>query len=104
MEDRAAARQKEFVDYVKSMCNEYSAGNYGRSQRAFISRFIDGIKDPALSRWFQESLKARFPDKVRNVPQSSRKAGGSIITPTRDLTWKDIEYLLPRTPWPSMTY
>lgn len=99
----AAARQKEFVDYFKSMREQYKADNYGTNQRAFVCRFIDGIQDPVLSRWFQESLRARFPEKVHDEKRSTRKAGGRIVAPTRDLNWKDIETVLKYTPWPSMT-
>lgn len=102
-EDRAAARKKEFVDYFKSFRDERKAENHGRDQRAFICRFIDGIKDPVLSRWFQEALKGRFPEKTHDEKRSARKAGGRIVGPTRDLTWKDIETVLKHTLWPSMT-
>lgn len=103
VEDRTAARQREFVDYFKSMREQYKADNYGTNQRAFVCRFIDGIQDPVLSRWFQESLRARFPEKVHDEKRSTRKAGGRIVAPTRDLNWKDIETVLKYTPWPSMT-
>lgn len=102
-ENDAAARQREFVDYFKSMREQYKADNYGTNQRAFVCRFIDGIQDPVLSRWFQESLRARFPEKVHDEKRSTCKAGGRIVIPTRDLNWKDIETVLKYTPWPSMT-
>ncbi|KAG6361941.1 hypothetical protein INS49_010170 [Diaporthe citri] len=101
----AASRQQDFVDYVITMRDEFNkTDNYGRDQRAFICRFIDGIQDPVLSRWFQESLKARFPDRVHDEKRSARKAGGGgrIVGPTRDLTWKDVETVLKHTLWPSM--
>lgn len=101
-EDRAAARQEEFVDYFKSMRDEFTAGNYGKYERAFICRFIDGIQDPVLSRWFQESLKERFPDKIHEEKRSSRKGGGRLVRPTRDLAWNDIEMTLKHSEWPSM--
>lgn len=103
VENDAAARQREFVDYFKSMREQYKADNYGTNQRAFVCRFIDGIQDPVLSRWFQESLRAWFPEKVHDEKRSTRKAGGRIVAPTRDLNWKDIETVLKYTPWPSMT-
>lgn len=102
-ESDTAARQRDFVDYFKSMREQYRADNYGTNQRAFVCRFIDGIQDPVLSRWFQESLRARFPEKVHDEKRSTRKVGGRIVTPTRDLNWKDIETVLKYTPWPSMT-
>lgn len=101
-EDRAAARQEEFVDYFKSMRDEFTTGSYGKYERAFICRFIDGIRDPVLSRWFQESLKERFPDKVHDEKRSARKGGGRLVRPTRDLTWNDIEMALKHSEWPSM--
>lgn len=102
-ENDAAARQREFVDYFKSMRGQYKADSYGTNQRAFVCRFINGIQDPVLSRWFQESLRAKFPDKVHDEKRSTRKAGGRIVTPTRDLNWEDIENVLKYTLWPSMT-
>lgn len=102
-EARAAAHKQELIDYVKSIRDEYTPENYGRDQRAFICRFIDGIKDPVLSRWVQEALKARFPEKIHDEKRSARKAGGRIVGPTRELTWKDVETVLKYTPWPSLT-
>lgn len=101
-EDRAAARQEDFVDYFKSMRDEFMTGNYEKYQRAFICRFIDGIQDPVLSRWFQESLKERFPDMVHDEKRSARKGGGRLVRPTRDLTWEDIEIALKHSEWPFM--
>lgn len=103
--DVTARQFQDFVDYVKSAHDEYKVGKYksARDQRAFIYRFIDGIQDPDLSRWFQESLKAWFPDRVHDERRSTRKAGGGrIVGLTRDLTWTDVQTVLKHTLLPSM--
>lgn len=102
-ENDAATRKRDFEEYVWSMREKYYSGNYGTNQRVFFRRFIDGIQDPVLSRWFQESLGAKFPEKVHEEKRSTRKAGSRIVTPTRDLNWEDIVTVLRETQFPSVT-
>lgn len=101
MQAPAAARRKAFVDYFKSMRHEYQMNDYGKSQRTFIYRFIDGIEDPVLSRWFQEGLKENFPEKARDPRRPVHSDGGRIVVLARDVTWEDVETSAKHTPWPS---